>query len=492
MPTPSLERRLEALETAREQAVPRKRFRRPSLLDFTQALHIPDRAHGGLIPFALYPRQKEALAVMAKADRLVAVKARQIGVTTMCLALALFSTQYAAHRNVLVGRQALEEAKDSIRRLKTMHASIPDVLRPQAIVEDNVQSLAFANGSRIDALSSTSSIGRGRSAYLGVADEVAFWPEAERQMVALEAACERLIVVSTGDGPHGYLPRLWKQAKAGRGGWTPLFLDWTAVPSRDADFYRETVLEAVEPRLARREYPSTPEEAFQAPEGIYFERFDPQRNVGDIAIVPEWRTARAVDHGYHSPACLWIQTSPAGQRFVVAELAPHRLTTEEFAQTILAKERAFGLAEPPHTSYCDPAGRAANVQTAQSEWEIFTRFGLNPVGRASGVRDGNLRLMAALADEKLPLVVSRDCPWLIEALGSVRPDKHRPDIPDETSEYAHILDALRYGLVNLPADAGEPWTDTAPEDLGRPLTAGIAYDIFNDPGLLRTFYGHEF
>jgi len=492
MPAPSLEKRLAALESARAEAKPKARFRRPSLLDFVQSLSIPDRAHGGLIPFALYPRQREALAVMAKADRLVGLKARQIGMTTMCLALALHATQYGAHRNVLVARQALEEAKDSIRRLKTMHASIPEALRPQRIVEDNAQSLAFANGSRIDALSSTSSIGRGRSAYLGIADEAAFWPEAERQMVALEAACERLIVVSTGDGPHGYLPRLWKQAKAGKGGWTALFLDWRAVPSRDADFYRETVLEAVEPRLARREYPSVVEEAFQAPEGIYFERFDAQRNVAPVKIMANWRTVRAVDHGYHSPACLWIQTSPAGQRFVVAEFVPHRLTTEEFAQAILAKERTFGLAEPPQVSYCDPAGRAANVQTAESEWEIFRRLGLNPVGRASGVRDGNLRLMAALADEKQPLVVSRDCSWLVEALGSIRPDKHRPDIPDETSEYAHILDALRYGLVNLPADVGDPWTDTAPEDLGRPLTAGLARQVFNDPSLLESWHGRIF
>jgi len=451
MPTPSLERRLAALEAAREQTKPKVRFRKPSLLVFVESLKIPDRARGGLVPFALYPRQREALAAMAKADRLVAVKARQVGMTTLTLALALYATQYTAHRNVLVAKQSLEEAKDSIRRLKTMHASIPEALRPQAIVEDNVQSLAFANGSRIDALSSTSSIGRGRSAYLGIADEAAFWPEVERQMAALGAACERLIVCSTGDGPHGYLPRLWRQAMGGKGGWVPLFLDWTAVPSRDADFYRETVLEAVEPRLARREYPSTPEEAFQAPEGIYFERWDPARNVGDVTIVPEWRTVRAVDHGYHSPACLWIQTSPAGQRFVVAELVPHDLTTEEFAQAILAKERAWGLTEPPGVSFCDPAGRAANVQTAESEWEVFRRLGLNPVGRASGVRDGNLRLMAALADEKLPLVVSRACPWLIEALSSIRPDKHRPDLPDESSEYAHVLDALRYGIVNLAA-----------------------------------------
>jgi hypothetical protein len=56
--------------------------------------------------------------------------------------------------------------------------------------------------------------------------------------------------------------------------------------------------------------------------------------------------------------------------------------------------------------------------------------------------------MSHLADPVLPLVYSRDCPWTIEALASVRPDKHRPDLYDESSPYTHALDALRYWAVN--------------------------------------------
>ena len=45
-------------------------------------------------------------------------------------------------------------------------------------------------------------------------------------------------------------------------------------------------------------------------------------------------------------------------------------------------------------------------------------------------------------------VISSACPWLIEALATVAPDRQRPDIYDERSPYTHVLDALRYWAVN--------------------------------------------
>ena len=53
-----------------------------------------------------------------------------------------------------------------------------------------------------------------------------------------------------------------------------------------------------------------------------------------------------------------------------------------------------------------------------------------------------------MADPDLPLQVSKTCPWLIEALGAIAPDRRRPDLYDETSTYTHVLDALRYFAVN--------------------------------------------
>ena len=173
--------------------------------------------------------------------------------------------------------------------------------------------------------------------------------------------------------------------------------------------------------------------------------------------MPNWPTVRAVDFGYHHPACVWFQLSPEGQPFVVAELVPADLTTEEFARAILSREAAWHLAMAPQATYGDPAGRSTNVQTAESEVEVLRRLGLGFTSKPSGVRDGCVRIMDMLADAALPLVVSTACPWTIEALSCVAPDKHRPDVYDETSPYTHVLDALRYWAVNRGAVSVTPW-----------------------------------
>ena len=69
---------------------------------------------------------------------------------------------------------------------------------------------------------------------------------------------------------------------------------------------------------------------------------------------------------------------PTGQLFIVDELLPENTTTPEFVKMIKAREQSFALAEPVIASFCDPAGKAANVQTAESEFAIFAREGLRP------------------------------------------------------------------------------------------------------------------
>lgn len=181
------------------------------------------------------------------------------------------------------------------------------------------------------------------------------------------------------------------------------------------------MLSAVEPRLVRREYASTPKEALAAPEGVFFERFSRERNVAEIEVVANWDAYRCIDFGYHYPACAWLQRSPNGQYLVVAELVPHDLTTDEFALVILQKEKRFGLVSKPRATYSDPAGNAMNSHTCETAVKVFARHGIRCRSKSSGVREGCVLLMDALADQKLPLVIASSCHWTIEALASVPP-----------------------------------------------------------------------
>jgi hypothetical protein len=429
----------------------------PSEREFIEACQIEDKETGNLVPFKLWPAQVELLPRLTE-KRLFALKARQLGITWLGLAHWLYETTFWGSRLILVARQTSEDATDAVHRLKVLRGGLPAEWQAR-IVRDRRQSLAFANGSRFKALTTTKRMGRSHAAYGALIDEFCFFDAQEEELSALEAACERIHIVSSGNGAGDHAHKLWRQAERGEGVWTTLFLPWSAHPRRDEEWYERNVLAAVEPRLARREYAATPEEAFAAPEGVFFERFSRERNVAKITIVSNWDTYRCLDFGYHYPACAWLQVSPKGQWFVVAELTPHDLTTDEFAEAILEEESSFGLVKPMRGTYADPAGRAVNSHTSENEVKVFARHGMRCRSKPSGVREGCVLLMDALAHPELPVVVSSRCHWTIEALSSVPPDPHQPERYDERSRYEHILDALRYFAVNGPP-------------IGRPRSSG--------------------
>jgi hypothetical protein len=213
------------------------------------------------------------------------------------------------------------------------------------------------------------------------------------------------------------------------------------------------------------------------PAGSYFCHFSRDTSIRDIIPVPSWKTSRTVDFGYHHPAGLWMQESPAGQPFVVAEFVPAfrektaRLRTGEFVDAILLKDAELGISTRYVRTYGDPAGRSVNAQTGESEKAAFKSAGLHFISRPSSVRDGCMRLIELISDPDLPLIVSTACPCLVASLTSVPPDSVHPELYDqsEQSPYQHVLDALRYWAVNVrPAGSGAASVSTSASDSTRP------------------------
>jgi hypothetical protein len=443
----------------------------PPLAEFVRHCLIVDKTSGQLIPFEPWPAQEEALAVIEATDKLVVPKGRQVGITWLELATMLWAGTFFGHRLFPIARQSDEYAREAITRLLILAGydpnSEPGKLRVLAesplprqwraqVAGKTRRELRLANGSTYRALTATQPIARGLAAYWGLADEFAFWPWPARQLAAMESGCARLHIVSTGNGADDAFAALYENAAAGRSAYQTLFIPSDADPRRNEDWYRTNVEEAADPESARREHARCAADAFRSPEGAYFRRFIAERHVVPVAIVENWQTWRAIDFGYRHPACLWAQRSPAGQLFIVDELLPCNTTTPEFVAQIKAREASYGLAVPVIASYCDPAGKAANVQTAESEFAIFAREGLRPSGKSSSVRDGCVRVMDLLADEHQPLVVADRCVGLIRALSQAKPHRSSHEIYDTDHEiFSHPLDALRYLLVNLPQAAAE-------------------------------------
>ena len=452
-------------------------LRPPPLDEFVRHCLIVDKQTGSLIPFELWPLQEQALEMMARCAKLLIPKGRQVGVTWLELAYMLWCGSFFGNRLFPIARQSDAYAREGITRLLTLagydasspsgrlrvlpESPLPPSWRPQ-VVRKTKRNIIFDNGSSYQALTATQPIARGMAAYLGLADEFAFWPWPAEQLAAMESGCARLHIVSTGNGADDAFAALHENAAAGRGAYKTLFIASDADPRRDGEWYRLNVEESADPDSARREHARDVGDAFRSPEGVFFKRFSAARHVREVKIVENWPTWRGIDFGYRHPACLWLQRSPTGQLFAVDELLAENVTTSELGDAIRAREAGFKLAVPPVASFCDPAGRAVNVQTAESEFESFAQAGLAPQGRPTSVRDGCLYILNALAEEQLPLVVASRCQGLIRALSQVKPLKGHAEIYDTGHElYSHPLDALRYALINLPGDYGE-WTPPPP------------------------------
>jgi len=203
------------------------------------------------------------------------------------------------------------------------------------------------------------------------------------------------------------------------------------------------------------------------PAGAYFSLFTrDDEHVQDVKPVPSWKTYRSLDFGYHHPACVWVQESPAGQPFVVAELVPAfrepsaKMRTGKFVDAILETEMKLGLHAV--ATFGDPAGRGVNSATGESEVDILQRAGIGFTSKASSVRSGCMALLELIGDPDLPLIVSSACPCLVASLTSVPPDRTHPELYDQAqqSPYQHVLDALRYWAVNV-ADATDWYVSTS-------------------------------
>lgn len=76
-------------------------------------------------PFDLWPQQEELLRSLCDHRLNIILKARQLGVTWLALALAAHTMLFRAGRTVVCFSRAEEEAKELVRRLGVIFGAMP-------------------------------------------------------------------------------------------------------------------------------------------------------------------------------------------------------------------------------------------------------------------------------------------------------------------------------------------------------------------------------
>ena len=124
----------------------------------------------GLIPFDMYPFQKEMVGTFHNNRFTICKLPRQSGKTTTMVSYILHYVLFNQNMNVAILANKAATARDILSRLQLAYEHLPKWLQ-QGILSWNKGSLELENGSRIVAASTSSSAVRGGSYNMIFLDE---------------------------------------------------------------------------------------------------------------------------------------------------------------------------------------------------------------------------------------------------------------------------------------------------------------------------------
>src|ERR1035437_7121699 len=157
----------------------------------------------GLIPFIFNEAQKDFTNAFKKYNRLIILKARQIGFSTLICGLFYHKTIMTPGTNTAIIGYNSDLTSELLDKVKTFLDTTPAELRPT--VQYNYKyEISFPKiGSKIIVLPSTDNVGRGYTLHNVLATELAMWEKAEEKMMTLEASVPiggKIVIESTPKG----------------------------------------------------------------------------------------------------------------------------------------------------------------------------------------------------------------------------------------------------------------------------------------------------
>jgi len=210
----------------------------------------------GIIPFELYPFQEQCLKDFHSSGRCVVLKSRQMGISTLVAAYALWELIFHDGKNILVISIKETAAKEVIGKIKLANDELPPWLKIP-VVESNKLSLKLNNQSRVLATSSASDSARGFAASLLIIDECAFidgiediWTSAQQTLATVAAG--KAIILSTPNGMGNFFHKTWSEAEAHQNNFKTIKLPWHLHPEK-TQIWRDAQTRELGARMAGQE-----------------------------------------------------------------------------------------------------------------------------------------------------------------------------------------------------------------------------------------------
>lgn len=296
-------------------------------IDNAQSGDSADAQHETM-PFHLWPAQADLLAAIHTERLLLILKARQLGISWLVCAYALWLCLFRPGRLVLMFSIGQGEANEMLRRVNVMYWRLSSALRDSLphLVKENTEEMTWANGSRIQSLPARKTAGSGYTASLVILDEFAKNTSAREIYTAVKPTVDgggQMIILSSAHGVGNLFHEMVTRALARLGRFAFRFLPWTARPGRDAAWYSAVAADAVDSSLMKQEYPATPEEAFEATEVDSF--------LSNIQLWDACRDDTLPPLGPHEPCVLAMDGSESDDTFPLVLISRHPADPVRFA-----------------------------------------------------------------------------------------------------------------------------------------------------------------
>ena len=199
----------------------------------------------GLVPFKLYPYQREMFSQFKENRFNVVLACRQSGKSISACAYLLWFALFNSDKTIAVLANKGATAREMLSRITLMLENTPFFLQPGSKAL-NKGSLEFSNNSRIIASATSGSSIRGLSVNLLYLDEFAFVERAAEfytstYPVVSSGKDTKIIVTSTANGVGNTFYNIWQGAVQGVNEFKPFRVDWWDVPGRDEKWKESTI-----------------------------------------------------------------------------------------------------------------------------------------------------------------------------------------------------------------------------------------------------------
>lgn len=185
--------------------------------------------------------QLECGDLIQSSRRVIILKARQIGWTTMVAAYVCWKTLFFENRRALVlSKREKPEAVKFITLIKFGYMHLPDWMKEATatITNDHVASIVWSHHSTISSGPSKTDPGRGDTVNLLVMDEFPKFPDPEDAWTAAtpNASAGQIVVLGNPDYDGSKFQSEYVAAKEAKTSYVAIFVPWWAAEYRDANW----------------------------------------------------------------------------------------------------------------------------------------------------------------------------------------------------------------------------------------------------------------